>query len=174
MQPQIARDLSYAHSARTLPGKLVIKTVENLTGRIQLIKRAQGYDRAVANGADFWHEMMARYGLHLDVMRGSLEDIPQTGPLVIIANHPYGVLDGLVMGHILSGLRGDFRILAHDVFRRAPDVSRVILPMDFSDTPDALRAAPNIFERVKLLLAAREMRMAREAALIVALEACSL
>ena len=50
MQPQIARDLSYAHSARTLPGKLVIKTVENLTGRIQLIKRAQGYEQEKAHG----------------------------------------------------------------------------------------------------------------------------
>jgi putative hemolysin len=138
--PQIARDITYSHSARSRPGRLVIRAVENLTGRIQLIKRAEGYDRAVAEGDDFWRVMMQRYGLHLDVIRGSLEDIPQTGPLVVIANHPYGVLDGLVMGYILSGLRGDFRILAHSVFRKAPDLQRVILPMDFSDTPEAQRA----------------------------------
>lgn len=138
--PQIAKDLSYAHSARTRPGRLVIRTLENLTGRIQLIKRAEGYDRAVAQGADFWREMMARYGLFLDVQGGSLDDIPQTGPLVLIANHPYGVLDGLVMGYILSGLRGDFRILAHSVFHKAPDLRRVILPMDFAETPEAQRA----------------------------------
>lgn len=140
MLPHIAKDLSYAHSARSLPGKLMIKTVENLTGRIQLIKRAEGYDRAVANGSDFWREMMARYGLYLDVMHGSLEDIPQSGPLVVIANHPYGVLDGLVMGYILSGLRRDFRILAHSVFSRAPDLQRVILPMDFDQSAEAQRA----------------------------------
>jgi len=44
------------------------------------------------------------------------------------------------MGYILSGLRGDFRILAHSVFRKAPDLQRVILPMDFSETPEAQRA----------------------------------
>jgi len=137
---QIARDLSYAHSARTPVGRMMIRTVENLTGRMTLIRRAQGYDRAVAQGADFWREMMARYGLHLEVLGGSFDDVPATGPLVMIANHPYGILDGLVMGYILSGLRQDFRIMAHAVFRKAPDVARVILPIDFAETPAAQRA----------------------------------
>lgn len=43
----------------------------------------------------------------------------------------------------------------------------------YPDTPEALRAAPNLFERVKLLLAGRELRIAREAALKDALEACA-
>ena len=136
----IARDLSYAHSASTPAGRLMIRTVENLTGRMALIRRAQGYDRAVAQGADFWREMMARYGLTLDLLGGSFDDVPTTGPLVMIANHPYGILDGLVMGYVLAGLRGDFRIMAHAVFRKAPDVARVILPIDFAGTAQAQRA----------------------------------
>lgn len=136
----IARDLTYAHSAQTPAGRLMIRTVENLTGRMALIRRAHGYDSAVAQGADFWREMMQRYGLHIELLGGSFDDVPTTGPLVMIANHPYGILDGLVMGYILSGLRGDFRILAHAVFRKAPDVARVILPMDFSETAQAQRA----------------------------------
>lgn len=140
MRPQIARDITYAHSASTPAGRLMIRTVENLTGRMALIRRAQGYDRAVAQGADFWREMMQRYGLHIELLGGSFEDVPTTGPLVMVANHPYGILDGLVMGYILSGLRGDFRILAHAVFRKAPDVARVILPMDFSGSAEAQRA----------------------------------
>ena len=32
----------------------------------------------------------------------------ESGPLVLIANHPYGILDGLAMGRILSMTRGDF------------------------------------------------------------------
>lgn len=43
----------------------------------------------------------------------------------------------------------------------------------YPDTPEAIRAAPNLFERVKLLLAGRELRIAREAALKDALEACA-
>ena len=43
----------------------------------------------------------------------------------------------------------------------------------YPDTPEALRAAPNLFERVKLLMAAREVRIPREAALSDALKACA-
>lgn len=43
----------------------------------------------------------------------------------------------------------------------------------YPDTPEAIRAAPNLFERVKLILAGRELRIAREAAITDALEACA-
>ena len=81
--------------------------------------------------------MVDRYGLSLDLVAGSLADIPREGPLVVIANHPYGLLDGLMLGHILSLARGDFRILAHRVFRRAAELDRVILPIDFDGTAEA-------------------------------------
>lgn len=139
LTPRIARDLSYSHAARTPLEQGMIRTVEALTGRMTLIRRAQGYDRALAQGEDFWREMMRRCGLHLEIMGGSLEDVPQAGPLVMLANHPHGLLDGLVMGYILSGLRGDFRILAQDAFRRPAELSRVMLPYDFAATMPARR-----------------------------------
>jgi putative hemolysin len=59
------------------------------------------------------------------------------GPLVVIANHTYGILDGLMLGHILSQARGEFRILAHRVFRKAEELDRIILPISFDDTKEA-------------------------------------
>lgn len=135
----IARDITYAHSAATRGGRTMIRVMENMTGRISLIKRAQGYDRDVAEGRDFWQVMVERYGLSLDVVAGSLDNIPREGPLVLIANHPYGILDGLMMGHILSQVRGDFRILANHVFRKAQDLNRVILPISFDETKEAVK-----------------------------------
>ncbi|MFN3210947.1 MAG: lysophospholipid acyltransferase family protein [Roseovarius sp.] len=134
----VARDISYAYSAQTRGGRAMIRTMENLTGRIRLIKRAAGYEREVAAGRDFWQVMVERYGLTLDVVGGSLDNIPRTGPLILIANHPYGILDGLMMGHILSRTRGDFRILAHQIFRKAEDLNRVILPISFDQTKEAV------------------------------------
>ena len=134
----IARDISYSYSAQTLGGRAMIRTMENLTGRMRLIKRARGYEKEVAQGRDFWQVMVERYGLTLDVIGGSLDSIPREGPLVMIANHPYGILDGLMMGHILSQTRGDFRILAHQVFRKAHDLNRIILPISFDETREAL------------------------------------
>lgn len=138
-QRQVAREISYASSAQTRSGRAVIRLLENATGRLQLIRRADGYERDVRQGCDFWQVMVDRYGLSLDVLGGALSNIPATGPLIVVANHPYGILDGLILGHILSRVRGDFRIVAHRVFRRAEDLSRVILPVAFDDSREAVQ-----------------------------------
>jgi len=135
---QIARDITYSNSAATRGGRVLIRMMENVTGRIRLIKRARGYEQEVATGRDFWQVIVERYGLSLDVTAGALENIPSEGPLILIANHPYGILDGLMLGHILSRVRGDFRILANSVFTRAPDLERVVLPISFEESKEAM------------------------------------
>ena len=137
-RPHIARDITYAHSAGSKGGRALVRLIENTTGRLHLIKRADGYERDVAAGRDFWSVMVDRYGLSLDVLGGALNNIPKGGPLILIANHPYGILDGLMMGYILSQMRGDFRILAHSVFRKARELDNVLLPIDFDQTREAL------------------------------------
>ncbi|MGV6805758.1 MAG: GNAT family N-acetyltransferase, partial [Ruegeria sp.] len=84
----VARDISYAYSAETRGGRMVIKLMENTTGRLRLIRRADGYEAEVANGRDFWSVMADRYGLSLNVAGGALSNIPKDGPLILIANHP--------------------------------------------------------------------------------------
>jgi putative hemolysin len=116
----------------------MIRLMENATGRIGLIRRARGYERDVAAGRDFWQVMVERYGLGLEVAGGSLDNLPSDGPLIVIANHPYGILDGLMMGHILSVVRGDFRILAHKVFRKAEELDGIVLPVDFEESREAV------------------------------------
>ena len=132
------REISYAITARTRRGRVLIRTVENATGRLKLIRRARGYEREVAQGRDFWDVVPERYKISLDVISGSLENIPKTGPVVVLANHPYGILDGLMLGQILSRTRGDFRILAHKVFAKAEDIHDVILPISFDETREAV------------------------------------
>lgn len=141
MNRQVARDISYAFSAETRGGRAVIRMVENATGRLRLIRRAAGYQDDLACGNDFWEVMVRRYGLSLDVVGGALNNLPAAGPLVMVANHPYGILDGLMLGHILSQVRqGDFRILANDVFSNANDLERVVLPISFDDSRAAVSA----------------------------------
>ena len=139
MTRQITREISYSSSARSRSGRAVIRVLENVTGRLGLIRRAEGYEREVAAGRDFWQVMVERYGITLDVVGGSLTNIPANGPLILIANHPYGILDGLMMGHILSKVRGDFRILANSVFRKAEELNRIVLPISFDETKEAMR-----------------------------------
>lgn len=135
----VAREISYATTAKTRRGRALIRTIENATGRLRLIRQARGYEQDIAQGRDFWEVMTDRYGLTLDVVAGSLSNIPKDKPLVLLSNHPYGILDGLMMGRILSETRGDFRILAHRVFRKAEAINDVILPISFDETKEATR-----------------------------------
>jgi putative hemolysin len=137
--PDMTRDISYASAAQTRTGRAVIRLLENATGRLALIRRARGYEAELAQGRSFWDVIAERYGLSLDVTGGALAHIPANGPLVMIANHPYGILDGLMMGHLLHRVRGDFRILANAVFNRAEAVNRCLLPISFDGTRDSLR-----------------------------------
>lgn len=139
MQGDVTREISYAHSAETRGGRTVIRLLENATGRLGLIRRAAGYEDDVARGQDFWRVMMARYGISLEVVRGALEDIPRDGPLLLVANHPFGILDGMMMGHMLSEVRGEFRILANSVFQKAEEINRIVLPISFDEDRDAVR-----------------------------------
>jgi putative hemolysin len=136
---QVTRDITYASSARSRSGRALIRVLENATGRLSLIRRAEGYEREVAGGRSFWDVIVERYGLSLDIVGGSLNHIPANGPLIVIANHPYGILDGLMMGHLLDKVRGDFRILANSVFRRAEELNRVVLPISFDETKEAVK-----------------------------------
>lgn len=113
--------------------------MENSTGRLRLIRRAKGYELDIAAGQNFWEVMAARYGLSLNVVGGALTNIPSDRPVILVANHPYGILDGLMMGYILAKTRGDFRILAHRVFKKAPDLNHTVLPVDFRQNKEAMR-----------------------------------
>lgn len=116
----------------------MIRAMETLSGRFGLIKRAEGYETEVAAGRDFWQVMVERYGLSLNVTKGGLDNIPKEGPLILLANHPFGILDGLMLGHILSETRGNFKILANAVFRKAEELNRIILPVSFDETKEGI------------------------------------
>lgn len=134
MTRSIARDITYAGTARTRPGRFVIRGLETLTGRHALLRRARGYDLDISEGAIFWEVMAQRYGLRPEIVRGSLDLIPADGPVVVVANHPYGILDGLMLSLLLSRARpAGFKVIANDVFVRAPDLADVILPVSFEE-----------------------------------------
>ena len=132
------REISYAITAKSRKGRVLIRSIENTTGRLRLIHRARGYDKDINDQNSFWDVVTRRYGLSLEVVAGSLSNIPAEGPVVVISNHPYGILDGLMMGKILSTARTDFRIMAHKVFSKADEISASILPISFDGTREAM------------------------------------
>lgn len=131
--------ITYASAAKTRGGRAVVRTIENLTGRIPLLYRLWGFEADVAAGASIWDVMTERYRVSLDVDDAELAHVPASGPAVVVANHPYGILDALCLGAALHRRRRDFRILANAIFMASPEVAPFILPVDFDAGREAVR-----------------------------------
>ena len=71
------------------------------------------------------------------------ERIPQTGRLLVVANHPAGGLDALALLHLLGSVRSDVRILANDFLTAVPGLAPLLLPLRIlggKPTPESLAA----------------------------------
>ncbi len=66
--------------------------------------------------------LLAEMKIKLDVQPADLERIPIKGPLVAVANHPFGVLDGAALTVLLSRVRPDVKILANSLLRGIPEL----------------------------------------------------
>ena len=67
-----------------------------------------------------------------------MKNVPSKGPLMIIANHPFGVLDGLVICWLTSKIRSEFKVLTHSLLLRASETKDYLLPIDFSESKNAM------------------------------------
>jgi putative hemolysin len=74
--------------------------------------------------------VLRTFGVRYELQSEDLAKIPAAGPLVVVANHPFGVADGLIMGDILTQARPDFRLLANRLLQRVSEMRPLILPLD--------------------------------------------
>src|SRR5579864_4343420 len=130
---------SYAAASDPPIRRGLIRLIERATGQPKL-KRLYVHNQRFPRAGETFFEAAVR-SLELDVRYDAhaLATVPRTGPVVFVANHPYGVLDGVVMAWIISKVRSDFVVLTHIVLTRAPEAARFILPVDFSGTEEAER-----------------------------------
>ena len=151
---------SYATASDPPIKRGLVRLVEKATGQPKL-KRIYIHNQRFPRPGETFFEAAVR-SLELDVRYDTraLAAAPRTGPVVFVANHPYGVLDGIVTAWLVSKARPDFVVLTHVVLGRAPEASGFILPVDFSGTAEAERT--NLASR-----AAARAQLAKAGAVVV-------
>lgn len=148
-------DFTYAAPDDAAWRRSMIHGIEQLTGKPLLWRLYSDYCRGPAS-QDFFAEAVDRLGLAVRLDRRELARIPREGPLVVVANHPFGVVDGIVLGYLLSQVRSDFRIIVNSVLYRLPELQPFLLPIDFAETRKA--RATNLATRRRALAELREGR----------------
>jgi putative hemolysin len=102
------------------------------------LTRLLGYERTVALADHFRDrspaEIMATMGALLarDVKVTGLHHIPRHGPALIVANHPTGIADGIILHHAIAPLRPDLFFYANaDILRVLPQMADLIAPVEW-------------------------------------------
>ena len=79
-------------------------------------------------------------GARYEVTAPSEMEIPETGPLVIVANHPFGLLDPVMLGHLISRTRPDLRFLANAMLGRIEELQAHLIQVNPFGGAQATRA----------------------------------
>lgn len=140
--------LSYAAYFDHPLKRRMVRTIERLSGQPYLQKLYETY-RANLADEPFFAAAIKLLDLDVEFSSRRLAQIPETGPLVIVANHPFGVLDGLLISWLVSLRRRDFKVLTNAVLDGAPEAREWLLPIDFANTKEA--RATNIATRAESL-----------------------
>ncbi len=141
--------LTYVSEDDRLLKKLVINSIEFATGRKKL-EKLYTQVRAEKPGPDrVWDAVLGKLEVEVVYDEEKLNSIPKKGPLVLIANHPFGVVDGLIFGYLVSKVRQDFHVLVNEVLYREEILRQFLLPIDFRTTKEAMQT--NISSRNQAL-----------------------
>lgn len=137
--------LTYAAPDDPLLKTLLIRGIEMLSGgrRLQSMYATATEKSCGTESEPFWSAALRQLGIRLSVTSSSERDtgglIPADGPTLVVANHPYGIVDGLALCHLVTQSRPDLRILINGVLCRDDRFADHFLPVDFSETRNAAR-----------------------------------
>ena len=116
--------------------RLIEQPVERLLSLSALNRLYSGMSPA-AGDRSYFATALRGLGVDYDLAPEDVAKIPVSGPLVIVANHPFGGVDGLLLGDILTQVRPDFRLMANQLLHGIPELRPWILPVHAFGGPNS-------------------------------------
>ena len=78
----------------------------------------------------FFSKLLLLMGIQFEVETDDYQHLPREGPLLVVANHPFGALDGIILGALLKGIRGDAKLLANYLLGRIDGIRGSLISVD--------------------------------------------
>lgn len=145
-------EFSYASPEDPRFKRFVIQVIERISGQPELKRMYLEHQNHPIPGETFWQAAVRSLQLNVTFNKDALGEIPTTGPVIIVANHPFGVLDGLVICWLIAHVRKDFKVLTNALLNRAEEIKPFLLPIDFEETKAALETNIKTRAEAKALL----------------------
>jgi putative hemolysin len=134
-------ELTYSNPTDPWLTRTTIRFIELMAGRnyfVPLYRRWR--DEVIPSGGPIMPAVFELCDVELDITGAWPQKIDPASPLVIIANHPFGILDGFAALHIAESLGRPFKVLINKDLLKVPEIRPYSLPVDFSETREAVVA----------------------------------
>lgn len=136
--PYDKRKLSYANTF-TNPWKAnTIRVMEWLTGKLPMLRLVRRFEKAGApHGQAFWAQALQHMKIDLLTPEEQIANIPEKGPVIIVANHPHGLVDGMILAELIGRVRTDYKILTRSLLTGVSEIEEFMIPVPFPHEEDA-------------------------------------
>lgn len=106
-----------------------------LVGMLEALAHEDRFNRTLAfsgpaQGFEFCEKTLDYLGVSCRVTERERENIPVEGPLIVVANHPLGMVDAIALIQLIGSVRRDVRILGNDVLSAVPQLGSLLLKVD--------------------------------------------
>jgi putative hemolysin len=136
------RTLTYANSFDDPWTAFAIRAIEWFTGKITILRMVSRFEKTNEQyrGQKFWRGALNVMGIDLLTPPEQLDHIPKEGPVVVVANHPHGMVDGMIFADLIGRVRQDYRILTRSVLTGLDEAATsFMIPVPFPHDPEAQR-----------------------------------
>lgn len=113
----------------TVVNRAIVRMVQSLLG-INKINDLYAKAAIHGEGVDFARAILDELGVKTQIDARQLENIPRTGPFIIVSNHPYGALDGLLLISLIATIRPDVKFLGNFLLTKIAQLNDFFLPVD--------------------------------------------
>jgi putative hemolysin len=132
---------SYSRPEQRWLNRGIIRLIERVSGQPKLERLYRQWARNPHPGENIFSAAIRLMDIRIDSDDAMWRKVPQQGPVLFIANHPFGVIDGLAMGHLATRVRPDTKIMTHSLLCQPPEARDYLLPVDFGGTAEAQQTA---------------------------------
>jgi putative hemolysin len=132
-------EFSYANPAQPRLKRMVIRSIEGLSGRNAYFRLYDIWrNDIVPSGERVFGQMLELIDLQLGLaQQWPPKNLPD-GPLVLVANHPFGIGDGVAILALAEQLGRPFKILINNDLMKIREMEPYALPVSFDETKEAL------------------------------------
>src|SRR5207248_9641427 len=83
-----------------------------------------------SDGTNIFNRLLKKMNVTCSVSDSDLARVPASGACVVVANHPFGILDGILLGALLLRIRPDVKILTNYMLTGVPELDEYCIPLD--------------------------------------------